>query len=200
MKRDIVDFIAKCPNYQQVKYEHQRRGGILQRMPIPEWKWERIAMDFVVGLPRTMGKYDSIWVIVDRLTKSANFIPVKVTYNAEKLAKIYISEIVRLHGVPLSIISDRGTQFTSKFWKTLHAELGTRLDLSTAFHPQTDGQSERTIQVLEDMLRACVIEFGGHWDNFLPLAEFSYNNSYHSSIDMAPFEALYGRRCRSPIG
>ena len=147
-------------------------------------------LDFVVGLPKTMGKYDSIWVIVDRLTKSAHFIPVKVTYNAEKLAKIYISEIVRLHGVPLSIISDRGTQFTSKFWKTLHAELGTRLDLSTAFHPQTDGQSERTIQVLEDMLRACVIEFGGHWDNFLPLAEFSYNNSYHSSIDMAPFEAF----------
>ena len=135
---------------------------------------------------------------VDRLTKSAHFIPVKVTYNAEKLAKLYILEIVRLHGVPLSIISDRGTQFTSKFWKTLHAKLGTRLDLSTAFHPQTDGQSERPIQVLEDMLRACVIEFGGHWDSFLPLAEFSYNNSYHSSIDMAPFEALYGRRCRSP--
>ena len=99
---------------------------------------------------------------VDRLTKSAHFIPVKVTYNAEKLAKLYISEIVRLHGVPLSIISYRGTQFTSKFWRALHAELGTRLDLSTAFHPQTDGQSERTIQVLEDMLRACVIEFGGH--------------------------------------
>ena len=131
-------------------------------MPIPEWKWERIAMDFVVGLPKTLGKFDSIWVIVDRLTKSAHFIPVKVTYNAEKLAKLYISKIVRLHGVPLSIISDRGTQFTSKFWKTLHAELGTRLDLSTAFHSQIDGQSERTIQVLEDMLRACVIEFGGH--------------------------------------
>ena len=95
MKRDIVDFIAKSPNYQQVKYEHQRPGGTLQRMPIPEWKWERIAMDFVVGLPKTMGKYDSIWVIVDRLTKSAHFIPVKVTYNAEKLAKIYILEIVR---------------------------------------------------------------------------------------------------------
>ena len=110
-------------------------------MPIPEWKWERIAMDFVAGLPKTMGKYDSIRVIVDRLTKSDHFIPVKVTYNAEKLAKLYISKIVWLHGVPLSIISDRGTQFTSKFWKTLHAELGTRLDLSTAFHPQTDGQS-----------------------------------------------------------
>ena len=157
-------------------------------------------MDFVVGLPKTLGKLDSIWVIVDRLNKSAHFIQIKVTYNAEKLARLYISEVVWLHGVPLSIISDRGTQFTSKFWKTLHAELGTRLDLSTAFHPQTDGQFERTIQVLEDMLRACVIEFGGHWDKFLPLEEFSYNNSYHSSIDMAPFEALYGRRCRSPIG
>ena len=134
-------------------------------------------MDFVVGLPKTLGKYDSIWVIVDRLTKSAQFIPVKVTYNAEKLARLYISEVVRLHGVPLSIILDRGTQFTSMFWRTLHAELGTRLDLSTGFHPQTDGQSERTIHVLEDMLRACVIEFGVHWDNFLPLEEFSYNDS-----------------------
>ena len=141
-----------------------------------------------------------MWVQVAARIWVVTFIPVKVTYNAEKLARLYISEIVRLHGVPLSIISDRGTQFTSKFWRTLHAELGTSLDLSTAFHPQIDGQSERTIKVLEDMLRACVIEFGGHWDNFLPLAEFSYNNSYHSSIDMAPFEAFYGRRCRSPIG
>ena len=108
---------------------------------MPEWKCERISIDFVVGLPKTLGKFDSIWVIVDRLTKSAHFIPVKVTYSADNLAKLYISEIVRLHGVPLSIISDRGTQFTSMFWKTLHAELGTRLDLSTAFHPQSDGQS-----------------------------------------------------------
>ena len=168
MKRVSVDFVTQCPNCQYVKYEHQRPGGTLQRMPIPEWKWERIAMDFVVGLPKTMGKYDSIWVIVDRLTKPAHFIPVKVTFNAEKLDKLCNLEIVRLHGVPLSIISDRGKQFTSKFWKTLHAELGTRFDLSTAFHPQTDCQSERTIQVLDDMLRACVIEFCDHWDNFLP--------------------------------
>ena len=131
-------------------------------MSIFEWKWERIGMYFIVGLPKTLGKFDSIWVIVDRLTKSAHFIPVKMTYNAEKLAKLYISEIVRLYGVPLSIISDRGTQFTFMFWRTLHVELGTRLDLSTAFHPQTDGQSKRTIQVLKDMLRACVIDFGGH--------------------------------------
>ena len=118
-------------------------------------------MDFVVGLPCTFGKFDAIWVIVDRLTKSAHFVPVQTTYNSEKLAKIYIREIVRLHGVPISIISDCGTQFTSHFWWSMHKELGTRVDLSTAFHPQTDGQSERIIQVLEDMLRACVIDFGG---------------------------------------
>ena len=105
-----------------------------------------------------------------------------------------------MHGVPISIISDRGTQFTSHFWRSMQKELGTRVDLSTTFHPQTDGQSERTIQVHEDMLRACVIDFGGQWDQFFPLAEFAYNNSYHSSIDMAPFEALYGKRCRSRIG
>ena len=150
-------------------------------------------MDFVVGFPTTVGGYNSIWVVVDRLTKSAHFIPVRVKYTAEKLAELYISHIVRLHGVPISIISDRGSLFTSHFWKVLQHGLGTQLDMSTAFHPQTDCQSERTIQVLEDMLRACVIDFRDRWDRHLPLAEFTYNNSYHSSIQMAPFEALYGR-------
>ena len=136
-----------------------------------------IAMDFVVGLPKTLGKFDSIWVVVDRLTKSTHFIPVRIYYNAVQLAKVYVKEILRLHGVPLSLISDRGTQFTSKFWRKLHDELGTQLTFSTTFHQQANGQSERTIQVLEDMLRACVIGFGGHWNKFLPLCEFSYNNS-----------------------
>ena len=131
-------------------------------MPIPEWNWERISRDFVVRLPKTLGKFDSIWVVVDRLTKSAHFISVRIDYNAEQLAKVYVKEIVRLHEVALSIISDRGTQFTSKFWRKLHDELGTQLTFSTTFHPQTDGQSEMTIQVLEDMLRACVFDFGGH--------------------------------------
>lgn len=200
MKKDIVEFVAKCLNCQQVKCEHQRPGGLSQRIRIPEWKWERITMDFVVGLPKTPGGFDSIWVIVDRLTKSAHFLPVKMSYNAEKLAELYLCEVFRLHGAPLSIISDRGTQFTSHFWRAIQRGLGTQLNMSTAFHPQTDGQLERTIQVLEDMLRACVIDFGGRWDRSLPLVEFAYNNSYHSSIQMAPFEALYGRRCRSPIG
>src|ERR687886_74190 len=134
-----------------------------------------------------------------RTKPDTRFIAIKETDPAEKLARIYVNEVVTRHGVPLSIISDRDGRFTSRFWKSLQECLGTRLDMSTAYHPQTDGQSERTIQTLEDMLRACVIDFGKGWDKHLPLAEFSYNNSYHTSIKAAPFEALYGRKCRSPI-
>ncbi|KAJ9547046.1 hypothetical protein OSB04_019589 [Centaurea solstitialis] len=123
----------------------------------------------------------------------------KETYSIDKLAQLYVGEIVMRHGVPISIISDRDSRFTSRFWQSLQAALGTRVDLSTAYHPQTDGQTERTIQTLEDMLRACVLEFGGSWDDHLPLVEFSYNNSYHASIQCAPYEALYGRKCRSPL-
>ncbi|GJV25779.1 putative reverse transcriptase domain-containing protein [Tanacetum coccineum] len=134
-----------------------------------------------------------------RLTKLAHFLAIREDYSMEKLARLYIDEIVARHGVPTSIISDRDGRFTSRFWQTMQKALGTRLDMSTAYHPQTDGQSERTIQTLEDMLRACVIDFGGSWNIHLPLAEFSYNNSYHSSIRCAPFEALYGRKYRSPV-
>ncbi|KAL0378461.1 UNVERIFIED_CONTAM: Transposon Ty3-G Gag-Pol polyprotein [Sesamum radiatum] len=135
----------------------------------------------------------------DRLTKSAHFLPIRLGDSLDKLAELYVSEIVRLHGVPVSIVSDRDPRFTSHFWKSLQKALGTRLHFSTAFHPQTDGQSERTIQTLEDMMRACTMEFKGNWDDHLPLMEFAYNNSFHSSIGMAPYEALYGRRCRSPV-
>ena len=117
----------------------------------------------------------------------------------EKLTRTYLKEIVRLHGVPISIISDRDSRFTSRFWQSLQKSLGTTLDMSTAYHPHTNGQSERTIQTLEDMLRACVIDFGSSWDTHLPLIEFSYNNSYHTTIKAEPFEALYGRKCRSPV-
>ena len=168
-------------------------------LSIPVWKWDKLGMDFITGLPRTRSGYDSIWVVVDRLTKVAHFIPVKTTYTSAKLAKIYMTRIVCLHGVPRTIVSDRGTQFTSKFWNQLHETLGTRLELSTAFHPQTDGQTERVNQILEDMLRDCALDYGSSWDDNLPYAEFSYNNSYQASLKMAPFEALYGRRCRTPL-
>ncbi|GKC89516.1 hypothetical protein Tco_1150165 [Tanacetum coccineum] len=156
--------------------EHQRPSGLPQQPEIPEWKWDKITMDFITKLPRSKSRHDTIWVIVDRLTKSAHFLAIREDYSTEKLAKIYIDEIVTRHGVPVLIISDRDGRFTSRSWQTMQKALGTRLDMSTTYHPQTDGQSERTIQTLEDMLIA-----------------------YHSSIRCAPFEALYGRKCRSPV-
>ncbi|GJR17190.1 putative reverse transcriptase domain-containing protein [Tanacetum coccineum] len=168
MKADIATYVSKCLTCAKVKAEHQKPSGLLQQPKIPVWKWERITMDFESGLPRTPNGYDTIWVIVDRLTKSAHFLPMKKMDSMEKLTRL-----------------------------SLHEALGTNLDMSTAYHPQTDGQSERTIQTLEYMLRACVIDFGSSWDRHLPLVEFSYNNSYHASIKAAPYEALYGQKCRS---
>ncbi|GJY52718.1 putative reverse transcriptase domain-containing protein [Tanacetum coccineum] len=160
MKAEIATYVSKCLTCAKVKAEHQKPSGLLQQPEIPEWKWEKITMDFVSGLPRTPSGYDSIWVIVDRLTKSAHFLPMKKTDSIEKLAQLYLKEIVCKHGVPTSIISDRDSLFTSRFWKSLQEAMGTQLDMSTAYHPETDGQSERTIQTMEDMLRACVIDFG----------------------------------------
>ncbi|GKC98908.1 putative reverse transcriptase domain-containing protein [Tanacetum coccineum] len=140
--------------------------------------------------------YDFIWVIVDQLTKSAHFLPMKKTDSIEKLTQLYLKEIVCKHGMPTSIISDRDSLFTSRFWKSLQEAMGTQLDMSTTYHPETHGQSKKTIQTLEDMLRACIIYFGSSWDQHLPLVEFSYNNSYHASIKAAPFEALYGQKYR----
>ncbi|GKA46892.1 putative reverse transcriptase domain-containing protein [Tanacetum coccineum] len=168
LKRDVATYVSRCLTCSKVNAEHQRPSGLLQQPEIPEWKWNRITMDFITRLPRSSSGHDTIW-------------------------------IVARHGVHVSIILDRDGRLTSRFWQTLQKEFGTRLDMSTAYHPQTDGQSERTIQTLEDMLRACVIDFGGSWDNHLPLAKFSYNNSYHSRIRCAPFEALYGRKGRSPV-
>ncbi|KAJ9560649.1 hypothetical protein OSB04_005809 [Centaurea solstitialis] len=199
MKREVARYVEKCLTCLRVKAEHQRPHGKLQPLEIPEWKWEHVTMDFVTGLPTTVRKHDAIWVVVDRLTKSAHFIAIWEASSSEVLADIYVREIVARHGVPVTVISDRDVRFTSRFWNRFHEELGTTLQFSTAFHPQTDGQSERTIRTLEDMLRACVLEFGGSWDSHLPLVEFSYNNSFHASIGMPPYEMLYGRRCRTPV-
>ncbi|XP_027169505.1 uncharacterized protein LOC113769237 [Coffea eugenioides] len=162
MKREIAQYVQTCLVCQQVKAEHQKPSGLLQPLEIPEWKWEHITMDFVSGLPRTQKGHDAVWVIVDRLTKSAHFLPVNMKYSMDKLARVYMEEIVRLHGVTVSIVSDRDPRFVSRFWQKFQETLGTKLNLSTTYHPQTDGH-------------------------------------YHSSIQMAPYEALYGRKCRSPI-
>ncbi|WVZ51972.1 hypothetical protein U9M48_003069 [Paspalum notatum var. saurae] len=179
-EESVVEYVAVCDTCRRVKAEHRETCGIL------EWKWEEISMDFIVGLPRTQKGYNSIWVVVDRLTKVAHFIPVNTTYLGARLAELYISRIICLHGVHKRIISDRGSQFTSHFW-------------DIAYHPQTDGQTERTNQILEDMLRACAIQYGTSWDKSLPYAKFSYNNSYQASLKKSPFEAPYGERCETPL-
>jgi transposase InsO family protein len=164
---------------------------------VPEWKWEEIAMDFIMGLLRTQLGYDSIWVIVDRLTKVAHFIPIKTTYSEPQLAELYMSRIVCLHGVPKKIVFDRGTQFTLMFWESFHETLDTQLHFSSAYHPQTNGQTEGVNQILEDMLRVCALQYGSSWDKSMSYVEFSYNNSYQESLKMVSFEMLYGCRCRT---
>ncbi|GJU90648.1 putative reverse transcriptase domain-containing protein [Tanacetum coccineum] len=170
MKADIATYVSKCLTCLKVKAKHQKPSGLLVQPEIPQWKWDNITLDFVTKLHKTSNGYDTIWVIIDRLTKSAHFLPMRENDSIGKLAKLAFQK-----------------------------DLGTRLDMSIAYHPQTDGKSERTIHTLEDMLHACVIYFGNGWERHLPLIEFSYNNNYHMSIKAAPFEALYGRKCRSPV-
>src|SRR4051812_19907821 len=199
MKRDIAQFVAECDVCRRIKAEHQSPAGTLQPLSIPEWKWDKVGMDFITGFPKTQKGNDAIFVVIDRLSKVAHFLPVRESITASQLADLYVSRIVSLHGVPLVINSDRGSLFTSRFWESFQNAMGTHLSFSTAFHPQSSGQVERVNQILEDMLRACVISFGKNWEKSLPFAEFAYNNSYQSSLNMAPFEFLYGRRCRTPL-
>ncbi|WVZ70743.1 hypothetical protein U9M48_019386, partial [Paspalum notatum var. saurae] len=180
MKREIAKYVSECDVCQRVKADHLKPTGMLQPLAIPAWKWEDIHMDFIVGLPCTQKGYDSIWVIIDRFTKSAHLIPVKIIYRAKQYAELYNSGL--------------GSLFVSRFWEQLQIALGTNLIHNSAYHPQTSGQVERVNQILEDMLRACTLTCSTKWDECLPLAEFAYNNSYQKSLDMAPFEALYGER------
>nr|GFC53900.1 retrotransposable element Tf2 [Tanacetum cinerariifolium] len=161
MKANIATYVSKCLTCAKVKAEHQKSSGFLVQPKIPEWKWDNITMDFVTKLPKLSQGYDTILVIVDRLTKSAIFTPIRETDPTDKLGRIYLKEIVTRHGIPVSIISDRDPRFTSNFWRSLQNALG--------------------------------------WVNHLPLVEFSYNNSYHATIKAAPFEALFGRKYRSPV-
>nr|GEX70791.1 reverse transcriptase domain-containing protein [Tanacetum cinerariifolium] len=160
MKADIATYVTKCLTCLRVKAEHQKPSGLLVQPEIPQWKWDNITMDFVTKLHRTSGGYDTIWVIVDCLTKSAHFLPMRKDDSMDKLTKLYLKEVVTRHGIPILIISDHDPRFALNFWRAFQKALGTRLDMSTSYHPETDGQSGRTIQTLEDMLRACVIDFG----------------------------------------
>jgi hypothetical protein len=190
MTINIAKYVSECDTCSRIKASHLKTAGTLQPLPIPSWKWDDISMYFLVELPPTSRNHDSIWVVVDRLTKTAHFIIVNSTYSAKDYAEVYLDRIVRLHGIPKTIISDRGPQFIARFWEQLHENLGTKLICSSTYHPQTDGQMERVNQIIEDMLRACIIHFDKRWDKCLALAEFSYNNSYQASLNMAHFEAL----------
>src|SRR3954463_13940848 len=149
-------------------------------------------MDFITGFPRTQKGNNAIFVVMDRLSKVAHFLQVRESITASQLADLYVSRIVSLHGVPLEVNSNRGSLFTSRFWQSFQNAMGSHLSFSATFHTQSSGQVERVNQILEDMLRACVISFGKNWEKSLPFAEFSYKNSYQSSLNMAPFEFLYG--------
>ncbi|SPT17748.1 unnamed protein product [Triticum aestivum] len=194
MKREIAQFVNEYDVCRRVKAEHQRPAGLLQPLAIPEWKFDHIEMDFVTGFPKSKRGNDAIFVVIDKLTKVAHFLPIKEPIMAAQLAELYTSKIVSLHGIPQLISSDRGSIFTSKFWDSFQKAMGTNIRFSTAFHPQTSGHVERLNQILEDMLRACVISFGMKWEDSLPYAEFSYNNSYQASSGKAPFEILYGKK------
>jgi hypothetical protein len=193
MKRETTRYVFECDTCWKVNSDYMKPEGLLQPLSIPEWKWDDISMDFIVGLPLTACKFDLIWVIVDRLSKSTHFIPVHTRYDVRRYAEIYIARVLCLHGVLKTIISDRGSQFVARFWEQLHASLRTHLIHSSAYHPLMDGQTKRVNQILEDMLRACIMEYQGSWEKNLPSGEFSYNNSYQESLKMAPFEVLYGR-------
>ena len=158
MKVDIAEWVAKYATCQLVKAEHQVPSVLLQSLPIPEWKWDHITIDFVTGFLTTRKRNDVVWVVVDILTKSAHFLPLKKSDGVDQIVVKYMDKIVRLHGIPSSIVSDRDPRFTSRFWKAFQKALGTRVNMSTAYHPQTYGQLQRTIRTLEDMLRACVLD------------------------------------------
>jgi hypothetical protein len=191
--------LARCQYCQQVKADHQHLVGLLQPLPVPKWKWETISLDFITGFPKTQKQNDSIMVVIDKLSKSAHFIPINFTFKDINIAEIFIKEIFRLHGIPKMVVSDRDIKLTSSFWKELFARLNIKFNFSTSYHPQTDGQTERTNQIIEDMLRMYVRTRPSKWEDYLHLVEFAYNNGYQTSAKLSPFEILYGRKFTTPI-
>lgn len=192
MKTSVDNFVRQCQICQQAKPIHTKPAGLLQPLPIPERPWDDLTMDFIESLPRSEG-YDTILVVVDRFTKYAHFIPLRHPFTASSVAKVFLDSIIKLHGVPLSIVTDRDKIFTSAMWRDIFTALGSKLSYITAYHPQTDGQSERVNQCVEQYLRCVVYDKPGKWRSWLPMAEFWYNSSYHTSAGCSPFQALYGR-------
>ena len=198
LKKNVAQIVAQCRTCAVAKHQKQNTG-LYTPLPVPEGPWQDISMDFVTGLPRTPKKHDSIFVVVDRFSKMAHFIPCSQTLDASKVAKLFLDHIVKLHGLPRTIVSDRDVKFTSYFWKTLWHMLGTKLKFSTAYHPQTDGQTEVVNRSLGNLLRCLVGENLGNWDLLLPRAEFAYNSSVNRSIGKSPFEVVHGYKPKRPL-
>ncbi|MCO5568036.1 hypothetical protein L7F22_021732 [Adiantum nelumboides] len=200
MKRDILDYVSKCVVCQKTKFDRGKQPGLLQPLPIPDSPWESISMDFIFGLPKSIHGNTGIGTIVDRFSKQAHFIPVKKTIKAHQMATLFISQIFKYHGLPSSVVSDRDPRMTSNFWKGLFENLGTRLNFSSAYHPQTDGQSEIANLTILDLLKSYVTEVDqrSQWEKYLPLVEYAYNNTVHTSTGKAPFEVIEGRS-KSPL-
>lgn len=190
-KQAVKEYVQQCLTCQQAKHELCKTPGLLQPLPLPKGPWQDVTMDFITGLPKSEG-YEVIMVVVDRYTKFAHFIPLKHPFTASVVAKAFMQQVVRLHGVPLTITSDRDPIFTSKSWQELFTQLDTQLNMSTANHPQTDGQTERVNQCIEMYLRCATHDHPKKWFSWLALAEFWYNTSHHTAIGCSPFRALYG--------
>jgi hypothetical protein len=191
IKLQVEEFVKQCQLCQQAKHENTLPAGLLQPLPVPTRPWSHITMDFITGLPKSES-CEVILVVVDRLTKYSHFIPLRHPYTALTVANTFLDNVVKLHGVPKSIVSDRDVVFTSKFWRQLFKAVGTNLSYSSTYHPQTDGQSEWVNQCLEQYLRCAAHESPKQWRKWLPMAEFWYNSSFHTSLGCSPFKELYG--------
>jgi transposase InsO family protein len=198
MARQVAHYVASCPTCQRTKVDRRKEAGLLQPLPVPERPWQDVSLDFIVSLPKCEG-YDSILTVTDKFSKMVHFIPCSTDISAEQTANLFIREIFRLHGMPRSIVSDRDVRFVSPFWKDFMGRLQTKLKFSTAYHPQTDGATERANQSVQQMLRGYVGARQDTWVSFLPLVEFAYNSSVHAATGTTPFFVAYGYEPNSPM-
>ncbi|CAI7755738.1 unnamed protein product [Closterium sp. NIES-53] len=198
MAADVQQFVTSCDTCQRMKSSKQKKTGLLQPLPVPEQPWQVVSLDFIIGLPSTSRGHDSILVVIDKFSKMGHFIPTNATATAEATACLFFDHIITIHGIPATLISDRDPKFTSKFWKELMELLGTKLAMSSAYHPQTDGQTEQLNQVVEQLLRTACKDDVSHWDTQLPTLEFAYNNASHAATGKTPFFLCYGREPLTP--